>query len=224
MTIAAGFRCRGAIIFGADTHETVGDYIHDRVHKIPCLNEPYCTAMITGSCGDGHLMDAAIERIFDAIREAPPTDYPAFGHLLRQVLVSFYGEDIYALPDKSNATVALLIAATLPTENSVEAWSTRSSVVRRMRDREVIGMGSIIQYVLEHLYLPDMPVEDAALAMIQLLAMAKKRVNFVGGDCYIDVLSATNLSEENVSMFPEQEETIRILFIDRATVGASNRK
>ena len=36
MTIAAGFRCDGGILFGADTSETVGD-MHLRVHKIPVI-------------------------------------------------------------------------------------------------------------------------------------------------------------------------------------------
>src|ERR1035437_4161888 len=86
MTIAAGLTCQDGIVFGADTQETVGE-MRGRVHKIPNLLEPYCTAIITGACEDGQLMDTAIERIFDKITETKPTSNNAIMGLLREVML-----------------------------------------------------------------------------------------------------------------------------------------
>jgi hypothetical protein len=204
MTVAAGFRCNGGIVFGADTDETVGD-MRRRVHKIPQLVEPFCTAITTGGCENGHLMDTAIERIFDGIRETNPPDNKAVGGLLRQVMIRLYGEDFRAYPSKATR-VHLLVAVKLTAEKSVEAWSIRSSVVRRMHDKEVIGTGELIQWILDHLYTSGMGLDDGVLTMIQLLAVAKRRVNFVGGDSYVSVLMKNKLVSENVAFSPSQEE------------------
>src|SRR5437868_12574437 len=89
MTIAAGFRCNGGVIFGADTEEWIGEVMKDRVHKIPTLIKDYCRAMITGSCSDGHVMDTTVERIFDVIHDKRPPDYGAMQIALRDVLLKF---------------------------------------------------------------------------------------------------------------------------------------
>jgi hypothetical protein len=214
MTIAAGFRISNGIMFGADTYEGVGD-LRDRVHKIPSMHEPYCTAMITGSCSDGHVMDALIERIFDAIHANRPTAHSDLGVLLRDTVLTFYREEIQAFPD-GNPGVSLLIAARLPAESTVEAWSAKSSVVRRMQDKEVLGFGAYVRYMLRHLFREQMPPNDAALVMTILLSFAKERVNFVGGDCYISSLSTTHFDTENTTIGSPESENLYNYFLEKA--------
>src|SRR5437773_1079110 len=94
MTIAAGFRCSGGIVFGADTEESFGD-MRLRVHKIPVLLDVpgKSTTVITGACDNGHAMDAFVERIFDAIIAERPKGHQDFADMLRKVTLKLYAED-----------------------------------------------------------------------------------------------------------------------------------
>ncbi len=212
MTIAAGFRCNGGIIFGADTYESVGD-MRDRVHKIPSIHEDYCAAMITGSCTDGHLMDALIERIWDVVGASRPENYRDLENLLRSTVLTFYREDIQALPDPKPVVIDLLIAAKLPQQDRPEAWSARSSVIRRMQDSEVLGIGAYVRYVLRHLYTNGINLSDGALAMTLLLSIAKERVAFVGGDCYIKVLKNKSTASQNCTLSSMETEGLYDYFL-----------
>jgi 20S proteasome alpha/beta subunit len=203
MTIAVGIRCENGVIFGADTEETVGD-LRRRVFKIPSLREPCCAAIITGACENGHLMDTAIERIFDAIVEDKPSDNRTLGNLLRRVMLKLYAEDFAEYPSEA-VRVHLLVAAKLPEESRVEAWSVRSSVVRRMQDKEILGCGELVGHLLERLYRNGMSLNAGALTVVQLLGVAKKRVSGVGGSTYIAALDDKRLHEQNVTFYPELE-------------------
>jgi 20S proteasome alpha/beta subunit len=215
MTIAAGFRCGGGIIFGADTYESVGD-LRDRVHKIPSIVETYCTAMLTGSCSDGHLMDALTERLFDAIHGSRPTTHVELGGLLRDTVLRFYEQEMRVFPERNNSSISLLIAARLPAEDEIEAWSMKSSVVRRMQDYEVLGIGVYVRHVLRHLYDQDMGLDDGAMAMTLLLSIAKQRLGFVGGDCYISALTPTGLASENATLSSPGDEAMYDYFLSTA--------
>lgn len=215
MTIAAGFRCRDGIIFGADTYEAIGD-MRDRVHKIPMMSEDYCTAMITGACSDGHLMDTIIERCFDAIHEARPDTHVELGKLLRGTLLEFYRSDMQVFPEWNKTSISLLIAASLPSEPKVEAWCSHSSVIRKMKNSDVLGFGVFIRYVLQHLFVDQMPLDDGTLVMNQLLSLAKDRVSFVGGDCYISVLTPQSYSTENATLSSLEDEALYDYFLSNA--------
>lgn len=206
MSIAAGFRCSGSIVFGADTEESFGD-MRLRVHKIPVLLDlpGKSTTVITGACDNGHAMDTSVERIFDAIIAERPKTNQEFGAMLREVTLELYREDFRLYPSDA-INVSLLVAAKLPSELQVEAWSIRSSMVRRMHDKEILGVGGLVQHILDYLYIPQMQLEDGLLVMAQLLTFAKKRVLSVGGDSYLSSLSDDgSLHEENLSFSPGLE-------------------
>src|SRR6266852_4161461 len=206
MTIAAGLRCSGGIVFGADTEETFGD-IRNRVNKIVSLIDPLggSTTVITGACNNVHAMDAAIERIFDSVISKKPTHNHVLGQLLRNVLMKLYAEDLRVYPGDA-VSVDLLIAAKLPSEQCVEVWSTHSSVVRKMHAREVLGVGGLVEYILDYLYTYQMPLDDGVLAMAQLLTFAKKHVGSIGGDSYVSFLCDDGTwHEENLTFSPGRE-------------------
>ena len=206
MTIAAGMRCSTGIVFGADTEEAFGD-MRLRVHKIPVLLDPHgkSTTVITGACDNGHAMDTSVERIFDAIIAERPETNQEFGAMLRKVTLELYREDFRLYPSDA-INVSLLVAAKLPSEQQVEAWSIRSSMVRRMHDKEILGVGGLAQHILDYLYIPQMQLEDGLLVMAQLLTFAKKRVLSVGGDSYLSSLCDDgSMHEENLTFSPGLE-------------------
>ncbi len=161
--------------------------------------------MITGACDNGHAMDTAVERIFDAIIKQKPEYNQTFGELLRDVMLKLYEDDFRLYPSEA-VNVHLLVAAKVPAEQHVEAWSIRCSMVRKMHHREIHGVGGLVQHILDYLYIYQMPVDDGILAMAQLLTFAKKHVVSVGGDSYISVLSDDGkLHHENLRFSPERE-------------------
>jgi 20S proteasome alpha/beta subunit len=206
MTIAACLKCRGGVVFGADTDETVGDVMRRRVYKIPNFEDGSCTAFITGACMNGHLMDAAVERIFDRLKEVKPPDNQAAHKLLREVMLKLYRTDFQSFPAKETR-MQLLVGIRPHEEARVETWSISSAVVRRMHDSEIVGYGELAQFVLDHLYVSGIPLDNGIVIMIQLLAVAKKRVNYVGGDSCVAVQKDSGgWAVENVGFSPEQDE------------------
>jgi hypothetical protein len=206
MTIAAGFRCSGGVVFGADTEESFGD-MRLRVHKIPVLSDipGKSTTVITGACDNGHAMDAFVERIFDAMIAKAPKNNREVEELLRGVTLKLYAEDFRVYPSDA-INVSLLVAVKLQSEQRVEAWSIRSSIVRRMHDKEILGVGGLAQHVLDYLYVPRMPLDEGLLVMAQLLTFAKKRVLSVGGDSYLSSLHDDgSMHEENLTFSPGRE-------------------
>jgi len=126
MTVAAGVRCQGGIVFGADTEETFGD-VRTRVYKIPCFRDAgdRTVAMITGACDNGHAMDTAVERIFDAIIRQKPEYNQTFGELLRDVMLKLYADDLRVYPSEA-VNVHLLVAAKMPSEPDSTAYPISS--------------------------------------------------------------------------------------------------
>jgi 20S proteasome alpha/beta subunit len=214
MSIAAGFRCNGGVVFGADTEETVGE-LRRRAVKIRQLVQPsFCTSVVTGACDNAHLMDTFIERIFDAITQARPNRNDEMEKLLRNTAIKLYAEDFKQYPGKAKS-VHLLIATKLPNDN-VEAWSVKSSVVRKMQDGEILGTGQLVEFVSNHLYRPGMQIDDCAIMMAQLLRMAREKVVGVGGESYIAAPTDRRWQQRNMHFHPELEE----LFWFFATHGA----
>jgi hypothetical protein len=186
MTIAAGMICSGGIIFGADTEESAGDEMRARVHKIPSrLNAP--PAFITGS-GGGHFIDTAVERIYDCLdREAPKTT-AAVGDLIRNTVLTLYKEEFAFHPLKEHTTIDLLVAVKPEEEKKAVAWSISGTSIHRMRPMEIAGCGGAIRSFADHFYAPDMPIGLGVLAMAQILHLAKKTVQGVGGESYVQWL------------------------------------
>lgn len=205
MTIAAGIVCANGVVFGADTDESVGD-MRRRVYKIPSMVAP--PVMITGSCENGHLMDAAVERIFAKIESDKPKTAASFSAILQDVMLGLYRREFEAYPDKQSLGMKLLVAAKLFDEKKALAWSIDCSVVRRMSSpSEIVGYGGYVQYVADHLVRADMTIESAIVAMSQLIAVAKKRVQYVGGENYIHAIRDDGgVGMQNFSFSPHIED------------------
>lgn len=205
MTIAAGMLCNGGVVFGADTEESVGDMTR-RVHKIPTLSEP--SAMITGACLNGHLMDVAVERIFDRLKEGKAKDAKSVGELLDSLMVGLYRREFKVYPNQDSISMQLLVAVRPEGDSKVGTWSIDCSAVRRMNyPHEIVGVGELVQYVADHLHFGTESLENGILEMIQVLTAAKKRVRDVGGDSYVHWMRDDgSFGGQNFSFSPETEE------------------
>lgn len=135
MTVAAGMLCRGGIVLGADTEESLGD-LRLRVHKIPTHFK--IPAMVTGSCENGRLMDTAVERIFDGLQDTS-TDAAAVDKVLKEVMVGLYRREFRVYPEPKSTWMNLLVALKPEEEHAAMAWSIDCSAVRRMKDMEIAG-------------------------------------------------------------------------------------
>jgi hypothetical protein len=205
MTIAAGMLFNGGVVFGADTEEGLGPYMKRRVHKIPThMTQP---AMITGACSNGHLMDTAVERIFDAFTPGIPETFASVGVLLGQIMNGLYGNEFKLYPMQESIAMQLLIAAKPANESKVGTWSANCNVVRRMTyPHEIVGTGELIQFIADHLHQGSESLENVKLEMVQILSAAKSRVKDVGGESYVHWLyDDGRMGAENFHFSPEIE-------------------
>jgi hypothetical protein len=211
MTIAAGMLCNDGVIFGADTDETVGE-MRRRVHKIPTkMTEP--RALITGACNNGHLMDTAIERIFDGLTKENSQTSESVAAFLYEVMLGLYEREFKAYPDQTSTGMRLLFALKPEMENKAVAWSIDCTSVHRMKHIEIVGCGDYAQYVADHLAVPGLALESGMLAMVQIIAAAKKRVLYVGGETFVHVLKDDGaVGMQNYRFSPEAEDLYEYFF------------
>jgi hypothetical protein len=215
MTIAAGMLCNGGVVFGADTEEQLGDAVR-RVHKIPMLHAPYPQTMITGACQNGHLMDTAIERIFDKLKAEDGTaTAESIGEMLQRVMLKLYRNEFKVYPDPSSLYLKLLVAVKPRDENKVGTWSINASVVRRMTEpHEIVGVGELVQYVADHLNYGTESLQNVQFEMAQLLQIAKARVRDVGGESYVHYLCDDGSMGAATWRFSLQRESVYEYFFE----------
>ena len=203
MTIATGLICNEGIVFGAETDEAIGE-MRRRVHKIPTRTNP--SAMITGACDNGHLMDTAIERIFDRFESEQPATTAAVDVALRETMLDLYKAEFKVYPSKYK-TVHLLVAIKPSQEKKVEAWSIDCSSVHRFsKPLEIVGCGDVVQFVADYLGSDGLSTDMGVVAVAQIISLAKKVVRDVGGDSYVHVLTDDGgLQAKNFHFYPEEE-------------------
>lgn len=212
MTIAAAMKANGAIVFGADTDETLGPEMKRRVHKIPThRTQP---VMITGACQNGHLMDTAVERIFDAFKPGIPNTYAAVQSQLDKIMDGLYSKEFKLYPDQSSIYMKLLVAAKPPDELNAAAWVIDCNVVRRMDSRhEIVGVGELVQYIADHLHYGTEGLDNVVLEMVQLLSTAKSRVRDVGGESYVHWLRDDGTMGFKTFRFSPETESLYEFFL-----------
>jgi hypothetical protein len=211
MSIGAGMLYNEGVIFGADTDETVGE-MRRRVHKIPTkMTEP--RALITGACNNGHLMDTAVERIFDGLTKENSQTSESVAAFLHEVMLGLYEREFRLYPDQTSTSMRLLVAVKPETENKAVAWSVDCSSIHRMKPMEIVGCGDYAQYVADHLYVPGLSIESGMLAMVQIVSTAKKRVLYVGGETFVHVLKDDgSVRLQNYHFSPEAEDLYEYFF------------
>ncbi|MBZ5509699.1 MAG: hypothetical protein LAN70_00865 [Acidobacteriia bacterium] len=211
MTIAVGMLCDGGVVFGADVDETVGD-MRRRVHKIPTKIEGQ-RALITGACENGHLMDTAVERIFDGLTPEKAQTTKSTGAFLQEIMLGLYRDEFPTYPDQNSTRMRLLVATKPQEENKAAAWSIDCSSVHRMKPMEIVGCGDLVQFVGDHLYTPYMALESGKVAIVQVLSAAKKIVQYVGGDSYVHVLrDDEGIERKNFCFSPDEEDLYEFFF------------
>jgi hypothetical protein len=176
-------RANGAVVFGADTEEGLGD-MKRRVHKIPTHRlQP---AMITGACLHGHLMDTAVERIFRSFDPGIPKTFEAVDVQLGKIMDGLYSREFRVYPDQNSIRMQLLVAAKPREETKAGVWVIDCNVVRRMESpHEIVGVGELVHYIADHLHYGTESLENVVLETVQLLSAAKSRVQGVGGESYV---------------------------------------
>lgn len=226
MTIAAGLLCDKGVVFGADTDESVGE-MRRRVHKIPTkLGIP--PAIITGACLNGHLMDTAVERIMDGLERENPPDVDTVSLLLQRIMNALYQGEFKAYPDApKNKHIMLLIGVKPEKSDKAEAWTIDcTSVHRFQKPYEIVGTGELLDFVAAQLFAPLMSTDLGNVAMVQLLSVAKKTVQFVGGDSYVHILRDDGgIEMKNYHFSPEEEDLYDFFFsAGRALILASGAR
>lgn len=209
--MAAGMLFNGGVVFGADTDESLGD-MKRRVHKIPThRNQP---VMITGACLNGHLMDTAVERIFDAFNPGIPKTFHAVTAKLSGIMNGLYQREFKVYPQQDTIRMQLLVAAKPQDEAKAAIWSIDCNVVRRMESRhEIVGVGELVQYIADHLHYGTESLENVVLEMVQLLSTAKSRVRDVGGESYVHWLRDDGTMGFKTFRFSPETESLYEFFL-----------
>lgn len=213
MTIAAGLLCETGIVFGADTDESIGE-MKRRVHKIPTrLGHP--SVIITGACLHGHLMDTAVERILERLGADNPPDAASVGALLQEIMTGLYRTEFKAYPmARRDKRVTLLVAVKPEKEKKASAWTIDCTSVHKFtKHYEIVGTGELLDFFAAHLFAPGTPDDVGRVAMVQLLSLAKKTVQFVGGESYVHVLRDDGGIEMSNFHFRPKEEDLLEFFL-----------
>lgn len=171
MTLIAGFRCNGGVpggvVLSADSYES--DRLNKgQANKLVEYRRDWCTVGIAGAGDDSDVIDATVERIIDELEGYKPTTLSDIKSAVREALKD--------LPHSDNSA-NLLISVCPAVDPHASLWVVADRCLHTAtRGHEVRGIGSMIRFVAEQLYKPDISLYDGVLLSVHLLRLANKYV------------------------------------------------
>jgi hypothetical protein len=211
MTIAAGFECDQGIVLCADrliSHGKAtdfGSFAHYE-KKMFGLEGRNFTAAVCGA-GDATLIrpiaESFLTRINYPLDEKNQPETETFESALENTLNDFGGK-INAIPDLS-----LLVACSGEEQGDSRFMRSDGLVVYPAKSVEILGIGetSLVRYLVDTIYKPDMPLKHLTVLAVLIIAVAKKYCpQYCGGqtDIYMmkkpyDILDTLSLSEHKIT-------------------------
>lgn len=188
MTYISAFRCQGGIVMSADTQESWGDY-KNYVEKLSIV-EDRSYPLAIGGAGVADLIEPMTQEVIERSIEAKPATAAELRRLLREVVATVYREDLpWLVTRKQERTPEFLIAAK-PLEEECCIFRIKGKRLYSIKNVSAIGYGTPTDYVLlERMYRPDLPMQQAVMLAIYLVSLSKKTAEGVGGDTSIAVIS-----------------------------------
>lgn len=211
VTLIASFPALSAFAICADSQETdtqwdseIGEWYEVRVavQKIEPVTEGKYQIAICGG-GNGRLIDGFVERARRALREQDafictkenPASISAIHARLEQELRDYYQNDVPLCPDQDKA-FKLFIAAACPLSREFAVWVSENMVLRQARkDRPELNGCSYRLYedTAQRLFRTGMTVNQAVLASIYTVTIAKNTSNYVRDPFTVAVVDRTGI-------------------------------
>ena len=185
MTIAAGFRCEGALLLCADSEITGG--LAFKTNKSTKLSgyKDTSTAAVMAAAGDWDYSRMTMEMVKDTLRTKESF---SFKSALKTSLIEMYENQIAALPPGDDTGFQLL-TATREEDGSMHLFKTSKTAVTESEDHEFIGTGEPLgTYLSDTLYDNLLSVQQATFLAAYILRCIKKFVPACGGRSDIVIL------------------------------------
>jgi 20S proteasome alpha/beta subunit len=228
MTYIAAFPCQEGYVCCADTLEVVGDE-KQYVEKLAAFGDgeyPFCI----GGAGTGEIIDALTQEISERILNKRPQGCTALTGLIKTAVRSVYGNDVPVMAlKKQMRTAELLIAInSCPNDSEFCLFHVKGQRIFKV-ERGIIGYStSTNQAILERFHDPDMPMSQAVMLAVYLVAQSKLTDDGVGGDTRVGIVSQLFAKLEEKEYIESIEARIKdflaisdLLFLHLADMGST---
>ena len=187
MTVAAGFRCRDAIILCADSRLTIPDtFRFDENLKMAGYKDETIAATLAGA-GDWDYFRMAFEKIKSRLHVNPDAK-----KALEETVLEVYETHIAALgePPETRPGFQLLMASRT-NDTPMSLLRTTSTAFAEGNSFEFIGVGEAFGlHLAKTYYRPSMSLDQAVFVVAYILRTIKKVVPKCGGRSDIIALTA----------------------------------
>ncbi|MBZ5535399.1 MAG: hypothetical protein LAO31_05535 [Acidobacteriia bacterium] len=187
MTIAVGYKCFDGVVLAADTEYTWGDF------KIPgrkLFTLPHRENYRIGITGDGSVdfIKAYTETLNECLDETM-TDR-GIKKIVGATLRKFYRDHVYALPDSEREGYYFnIILGMWSKDGGFSLMMSEKTAVHWNHEAAYVGTGApFAAYLMDSLNRTHISAEDAALASVYAVKLAKKYAVNCGKDTHLVVI------------------------------------
>jgi hypothetical protein len=226
VTLIASFPASSGFAICADSQETVtehdpeiGSYeVRVTVQKITQVTAGKYQIAICGA-GNGTLIESFIVRAERALKDEDaivctpesPASVSAIHRRLESELQSFYANDVALYPGEDK-TVRLFVAASCPIAQECALWVSENLVLREARrDGPELNGWDHRLYIetAKRLFRPDMKINQAALASMYTLTIARDSSNWVRDPLSVAIVSKDGIWKEEEDYVRKMENRLR---------------
>ena len=173
MTIAAGFVCSDGVLLCAGTQQTYGaGYVELPLEKIRTLEDPDCALAITGT-GNSALLEMAIERIIERVKDKSPHSLNRAKKIIAATLLKLHKNQLRHYPGPSSATLLKLLIAIKPRSEPCTLLHVEGTALHEVSSRFILGDASLDQ-LAGALHHPALSLRQTVLIALHTLQVARR--------------------------------------------------
>jgi hypothetical protein len=192
MTIAVAIKCNDGLVLGADTlmahgkPSEAGSFAHYET-KTHGTDGRYFSASMVGAGDSYHYRSLALS-VMQKLNAGESEDVerlPDTRSILEAALTEL-ASGINSMPD-----IVTLVGSVKPLHKQIDLFKTHDLVVDTALPIEVIGIGeeSLVRYIKERLYRPNLSLRKAAALAVYIILVAKEYCpQYCGGPTDIEIL------------------------------------
>jgi 20S proteasome alpha/beta subunit len=212
MTLVAGFKCRDGFVVAADTEITYGA-VRFQGHKLASYyGQTKSYDIIIGGAGDGVYIDAACQKIRDAVSALSLPTLANMKDAVEKAIATIHGDSIfkYWKPHDPDRPCVQLVCGIQDGQKDWGLLQTDRDAVAEADEHAVAGSGSTLaEYLIEKMWLPGLSTAVTVHLARQLFREVKTKGSYVGGNTEIIGRRVTKDAEQ---FFDVSEKDYRFLW------------
>jgi 20S proteasome alpha/beta subunit len=184
MTIAVGFHCKDGIVFAADRQFTKAGAFKYHAKKFVTFNHGFVELALVFA-GKPGIFEEMQQKVFARLEQIDDLTTELVRETIENVLVSMGWKERYL-----DGNLYLLVAVNALFESSKMLVFDGASLRQAESGVCVVGCGdtSLVRYLEDHLYSPEMPIREGEALAAYLIKKATQYVDYCGEP--IDVITS----------------------------------